>query len=152
MSFLKKVLAKQKVPVGRYTYRGEDKFAGMSLQLRIEQSGRGVMVINANTVLHLNQTATSFAYYFMQGLPQEEALANIRRMYRVNAETAKVDYEKLVYRISTLAQTEKIDPVSYLEIEKEEPFTIVFGASANGFSFNVQMPKRLRTLLRRRTA
>ncbi len=128
MSFLKKILGKQKVSVGRYTYRGDDKFAGMSLQLRIEQSGRGVMVINANTVLHLNQTATLFAYYFMQGLPQEEVLAKIRRMYRVNAKTAKADYEKLVYTISTLAQTEKIDPVSFLEIEKEEPFTYQYSA------------------------
>ena len=128
MSFLKKILGKQKVPVGRYTYRGDDKFAGMSLQLRIEQSGQGVMVINANTVLHLNHTATAFAYYFMQGLPQKEVLAKIRRMYRVNAETAKADYEKLVYTISTLAQTEKIDPVSFLEIEKEEPFTYQYSA------------------------
>ena len=128
MSFIKKIFGKQKVPVGRYTYRGKDKFAGMSLQLRIEQSGKGVMVINANTVLHLNHTATSFAYYFMQGLPQEEVLAKIRRIYHVKAKTAKADYEKLVYTISTMAQTEKIDPVSYLDIEKEEPFTYQYSA------------------------
>jgi radical SAM protein with 4Fe4S-binding SPASM domain len=128
MSFLKKIFGKQKVPVGRYTYRGKDKFVGMSLQLRIEQSGQGVMVINANTVLHLNYTATSFAYYFMKGLPQEEVLAKIRRMYHVKAETAKADYDKLVYTISTLAQTEKIDPVSYLDVEKEEPFTYQYSA------------------------
>ena len=60
MDFLKK----KKIPMGRYTYRGEDEFSGMSLQLRVEQAGRGVMVINANTVLHLNQSATAFAYYF----------------------------------------------------------------------------------------
>jgi radical SAM protein with 4Fe4S-binding SPASM domain len=123
MSFLKRIVSKQKVPVGRFMYRGTDKFAGMSLQLRIEQSGQGVMVINANNVLHLNHTATAFAYYFMQGLPQKEVLAKIRRMYRVKADTAKADYEKLVYTISTLAQTQKIDPVTFLEIEKEEPFS-----------------------------
>jgi radical SAM protein with 4Fe4S-binding SPASM domain len=128
MSFLKKVFSKPKVPVGRFTYRGEDKFAGMSLQLRIEQSGQGVMVINANNVLHLNHTATAFAYYFMQGLPQKEVLAKIRRVYRVNADTAKADYEKLVYTISTLAQTQKIDPVTFLEIEKEEPFSYQYSA------------------------
>ena len=49
-------------------------------------------------------------------------------MYRVNAEQAKADYEKLVYTISTLAQTEKIDPVTFLEIEKEEPFTYQYSA------------------------
>jgi radical SAM protein with 4Fe4S-binding SPASM domain len=128
MSFLKKIVSKPKVPVGRYMYRGEDKFAGMSLQLRIVQSGKGVMVINANTVLHLNYTATAFAYYFMQGLPQKEVLVKIQRMYKVKAEMAKADYEKLVYTISTLAQTEKIDPITFLEIEKEEPFTYQYSA------------------------
>ncbi len=124
MSFFRK----PKVPSGRFTYRGEDKFAGMALQLRIESSGRGVMVISGNRILHLNHTATAYAYYFMQGLPQKEVLAKIRRMYRVGAIQAKADYEKLVYTISTLAQTEKIDPVTFLEIEKEEPFSYQYSA------------------------
>ncbi len=124
MSFLKK----KTTPEGRFTYRGTDKFAGMSLQLRVEQSGQGVMVINANTILHLNHTATALAYYFMQGLPQKDVIKQIGRMYRVNEKTAKADYEKLVYTISTLAQTEKIDPVTFLEIEKEEPFSHQYSA------------------------
>ena len=46
----------------------------------------------------------------------------------VKADKAKADYEKLVYTISTLAQTEKIDPITFLEIEKEEPFTYKYSA------------------------
>ena len=84
MRFLKKLVHKQKVPIGRYTYRGEDEYAGMSLQLRLEGDGRGVMVINANTILHLNESASAFAYYFMQGIPEKEAIAKIRRIYRVD--------------------------------------------------------------------
>jgi radical SAM protein with 4Fe4S-binding SPASM domain len=128
MSFLKNVFGKQKVPLGRYTYRGKDKFSGMSLQLRVEPNGQGVMVINANTVLHLNHTATAFAYFFMQGMPKKEVVKKIRRAYRVGAKQAQADYDKLTYTISTLAQTEKIDPVSFLEIEKEEPFTYQYSA------------------------
>jgi len=128
MTFLKKIVHKQKVPTGRYTYRGKDKFAGMSLQLRIEQDGQGVIVINANTVLHLNHTGTAFAYFFMQGMKREEVVKKIRVMYRVKAEKAKADYEKLTYTISTLAQTQKIDPVTYLEIEKVEPFSHQYSA------------------------
>jgi radical SAM protein with 4Fe4S-binding SPASM domain len=124
MSFLRK----PKVPSGRFTYRGEDKFAGMSLQLRVEADKRGVLVINANTVLHLNKTATMFAYFFMQGQPESKVITQIRRIYRVEADKAKADYEKLVYTISTLAQTEKIDPVTFLEIEKEEPFSYHYSA------------------------
>jgi radical SAM protein with 4Fe4S-binding SPASM domain len=100
----------------------------MSLQLRVEADKRGVLVINANTVLHLNKTATAFAYFFMQGQPEAKVVAQIRRIYRVDADKAKADYEKLVYTISTLAQTEKIDPVTFLEIEKEEPFSYQYSA------------------------
>jgi radical SAM additional 4Fe4S-binding domain len=124
MSFLKHLGKKQKIPFGRYSYRGQDKYAGMSLQLRVEMDGQGVMVINGNNVLHLNHTAAAYAYYFMAGQPEAEVNKKIRRMYRgVTAEQAKADYERLVYTISTLAQTQKIDPVTYLEIQKEEPFS-----------------------------
>jgi radical SAM protein with 4Fe4S-binding SPASM domain len=128
MSFLRRILHSSAVPQGRYTYRGKEEFKGMSLQLRIEPDHRGVMVINANTVLHLNKTASAFAYYFMQGMPQSYVLKKIRRMYRVSAAEAKADYEKLVYTISTLARTEKICPVSFLDVEKEEPFTYQYSA------------------------
>jgi radical SAM protein with 4Fe4S-binding SPASM domain len=124
MSFFRKT----KIQAGRYTYRGEDKFVGISLQLRVEANGRGVMVINGNNVLHLNHTAAAFSYFFMQGLPEKEVLDKIRRMYRVDAEKAKVDYDKLVYTISTLAQTQKIDPVTFLDIDKEEPFSYQYSA------------------------
>jgi len=85
-------------------------------------------VINANTVLHLNETASAYTYYFMKGMPESDVLKRIRRMYRVNAAKAKADYEKLVYTISTLARTEKICPISFLEVEKEEPFTYQYSA------------------------
>jgi radical SAM protein with 4Fe4S-binding SPASM domain len=124
MNFLKK----PKIPHGRYVYRGTDKYSGLSLQLRIERDERGVLVINANTVLHLNQTASAYAYYFMQGLPEKEVLTKIKKIYKVKSETAKTDYEKIINTISTLAKTEKIDPITFLEIEREEPFTYQYSA------------------------
>ena len=128
MSFLRKALRPPIVPKGRYTYRGKGEFKRMALQLRVQHDGRGVMVINANTVLHLNETATAYTYYFMQGLPENEVLKQIRRMYRVNKTKAKADYEQLVYKISTLARTEKICPITFLEVEKEEPFSYNYTA------------------------
>ncbi len=128
MSFLRKIMRPPVIPQGRYTYRGEGEFKRMSLQLRIEPDHRGVLVINANTVLHLNETAAAYAYYFMQSMPEASLLKQIRRMYRVNADQAKADYQKLVYAISTLAQTEKVCPVSFLEVAKEEPFSYKYSA------------------------
>jgi radical SAM protein with 4Fe4S-binding SPASM domain len=85
-------------------------------------------VINANTVLHLNETASAYAYYFMQGIPQHHVLKKIRQLYRVNEAKAKQDYEKLVYTVNTLAKTEKICPVTFLNVEKEEPFSYEYSA------------------------
>jgi radical SAM protein with 4Fe4S-binding SPASM domain len=128
MSFIKKLLHTPAIPQGRYTYRGEGEFKRMALQLRIEPDSSGVLVINANTVLHLNETAVAYAYYFMQGMPEDRLLKQIRRMYRVNAEQAKADYHKLVYAISTLSQTEKVCPISFLDVAKEEPFSYQYSA------------------------
>ncbi|MEM3823833.1 MAG: hypothetical protein QXH87_02760, partial [Candidatus Bathyarchaeia archaeon] len=114
MSFLKKFFRPPEIPQGRFTYRGKGKLAGLALQLRVEPDGNGVMVINANTVLYLNETAAAYAYFLMQGLSEEAVLKEIRRMYRLDRKTAKRDYEKLVYTVSTLAQTEKVCPISFL--------------------------------------
>ena len=128
MSFLRRVFSAPRTPEGRFTYRGRDQFAGLALQLRIEPNGEGVLVINAHTVLFLNETASAYAYFFMQGLPSAEVLKKIRRMYRVSAETAKKHYEKLVYAVSTLAKTEEICPISFLDVKTVEPFSQKFSA------------------------
>jgi len=128
MSFVRRMFQPPVVPQGRYTYRGKDKYAGLALQLRVEPDHKGIMVINANTVLYLNETATAYAYYFMQGMPEKATIKKIRRAYRVDAKTAKGDYERLTYAISTLAQTEKVCPISFLDVKSVEPFTQQYSA------------------------
>src|SRR3989304_5883812 len=118
MSALRKVFRAPKIPRGRYTYRGKDRFAGLALQLRVEPDGQELFVINVNTVLYLNETAAAHAYFFMQGMPTDAAVKKMRRMYRVDEKTARKDHEKLTYAVSTLAQTEEICPVSFLDVKK----------------------------------
>ena len=128
MSVLRKVFRAPKIPRGRYTYRGKDRFAGLALQLRVEPDGQALLVINANTVLYLNETAAAYAYFFMQGMPTDAAVKKIRSMYRVDEKTARKDHEKLIYAVSTLAQTEEVCPISFLDVKSVEPFTQQFSA------------------------
>lgn len=128
MSFIKKIFSRSKIPQGRYTYRGEGDFTGLALQLRVEPEGNGLLIINANTVLFLNETSTAYAYFLMQGLTTEEVVSKIRSIFRVKERLVRSDYEKLVYTISTLAQTEEVDPISYLDLKKIEPFSQVYSA------------------------
>ncbi len=123
MSFIRKRFQRRPIPTGRYTYRGVGDFAGMSLQLRVEPAGRGLLVINANTVLYLNETATAHAYFLMKGMSIAEAVGNVQKVYRVDSERARKEHENLIFTISTLAQTEKVCPISFLEVERAEPFS-----------------------------
>jgi hypothetical protein len=125
MSFLKKIknIRASRVPAGLYTYRGKGKFAGMALQLRVEPDGTGLLVINANTVLYLNETAATHAYFFMMGLPTDEAVEKTRRIYRVKKDIARKYHEQIIYTVSTLAQTEEVCPVSFLDVERIDPFS-----------------------------
>lgn len=128
MSFVKKIFTRSKIPQGRYTYRGEGDFSGLALQLRVEPDRNGLLIINANTVLFLNETSTAYAYFLMQGLTTEEVVSKIRGIFRVKERLARLDYEKLVYTISTLAQTEEVDPISFLDLKKIEPFSQEYSA------------------------
>ena len=128
MSVLRRILRRKAIPEGRYTYRGKDEFARYALQLRIEPDQTGIMVINANTVLYLNQTAATHAYFFMQGLDTNAAVNQVRKIYRVNSNVARQEHEKLTYKINTLAHTDKICPISFLDVKTVEPFTKEYSA------------------------
>jgi len=85
--------------------------------------GRGLLVINAATVLHLNQTATEYARLLIQGAGEEEAARTMARRYRVSSATARADYRRLRDHIFTLATSTDLCPVTYLDLERAEPFS-----------------------------
>lgn len=102
----------QAPPAAEYPYR---------LHLRLEENGQGMMIINAQTVLHLNQTAAECAYYYIQGWSDEQAAAELEKRYQISQETALADYKDLADRIHELIRTPDLDPVTYLGFERSTP-------------------------------
>jgi radical SAM protein with 4Fe4S-binding SPASM domain len=100
----------------------EGKYQGLKLHLRFEEDGTGVLVINASRILFLNRTAAEYVYSFMRGQSVEEAVRTIRKRYRIDAETARKDYQDVLFIVNTFAKTPDVCPVSYLGVEKVEPF------------------------------
>jgi organic radical activating enzyme len=92
------------------------------LHLRIEGKGNGLLIINAATVLHLNQTAAEYAYYMVQDLPEEQVVKNITSRYRISKEKALSDYRDFFERVDTLIATPDLDPVTYLGFDRTDPF------------------------------
>jgi radical SAM protein with 4Fe4S-binding SPASM domain len=103
--------------------RVEDKdYRGLHLHLRLEDDGTGVLVINASRVLFLNASATHYAASFIEGKTEKQVIETMRRRYKVDEETVKKDYQDVLFVINTFAKTPDVCPVSYLGVEKIEPF------------------------------
>jgi hypothetical protein len=93
------------------------------LHLRLEGDGSGVLIVNASTILHLNQTAAEYAYYLVQNQPASQVGQRMAARYHVSKEQARQDYEELSDRIRTLIEVPDLDPVTFLGFERQLPFT-----------------------------
>ena len=99
------------------------------LHLRVEADGRGVLLINAAKVLHLNQTATEYAKLIVEERPAEEAAREIARRYQVKRETALTDLKQLQDTILIIARSgEEVCPVTYLDVDQIEPMSVELSA------------------------
>ena len=112
------------LPPGMYHYQapGSDP-RNYRLHLRLEPDGRGVLIVNAATVLHLNHTAAEYAFYLVQNLPEDQVVKNVSNRYHVSPEDARQHYRDFVERIDTLVTTTDLDPVTFLDFERQEPFS-----------------------------
>jgi len=111
----------QRLPVGVYHKQGVQDEKPYRIHLRLRPDGSGVLIVNASTVLHLNQTAAEYAYHFIRGTEPEEAAKQIAARYRVSKGTALEDYRDFSDKIETLISTPDLDPVSYLDFERVAP-------------------------------
>lgn len=115
---------KEPLPPGLYTYQTPpDVEEQYRLHLRIEKDGSGLLIINAATVLHLNQTAVEYAFHYIKGADIEQVVAQVADRYKVDPEQARQDYEDFLEKILTLIHTPDLDPVTYLDIERQQPYT-----------------------------
>ena len=93
------------------------------LHLRIEADGRGVLIVNAATVLHLNHTAAEYAYYMIKNLTIDQVVQEMAGRYNADPMEVRKHYQDFTERIMTLINTPDLDPVTFLDFERREPFS-----------------------------
>lgn len=112
------------LPSGVYTYTAPpDAEFPYRLHLRIEPDGRGVLILNGSTVIHLNQTAAEYIYHLIYNTPPEQVAAQVARRYNIQETRALADYQNLVERLRALIEVPDLDPVTYLDFDREEPYS-----------------------------
>lgn len=114
----------EKLPAGMHHYQSpQDDPRNYRLHLRIEPDGNSMLMINASTVLHLNQTATEYAYHLIKNTQPQEAARIISNRYRIDQSQALSDYQEFTDRINNLIHTPDLDPVTFLDFERETPYS-----------------------------
>ncbi len=114
---------------GLYAYEHHDGTGGrVRLHLRLDADGRGLFLINAARVLHLNRTAAEYLYLILEGVTEAEAVRRIRRCYRVSTDTARADYRRIREQLEMLLHSEEVCPIATMDLERVDPFSVPLSA------------------------
>jgi len=108
---------------GIYHYRQEDEDNKQRIHLRIDPDGRGLLIINANRVIHLNPSAAMMAYFHLEGMSSKDAMHALKRQYSLDSTTAKKDYQDFIHQLMVLLEPNGHCPICNLEIETTAPFS-----------------------------
>ena len=120
---------KEPLPVGIFHYQAppEAEFP-YRLHLRLEPGGDGVLIVNASTVLHLNQTAAEYAFHLVQESPEDEAASEVAARYQVTKKQALADFQNFKDRLLTMIDIPDLDPITFFDFERDDPYAGVITA------------------------
>ncbi len=93
------------------------------IHLRVDRDGSGILITNANRVIHLNPTAAMMAKLILEEVPEQKAVRKITACYNVSAQQALVDYANLSEKINELTRPNCACPIHELDIETTPPFS-----------------------------
>lgn len=108
---------------GLYHYEFKSTGEQSRVHLRIDPDGRGLLLVNANRVVHLNPTAALMAYLALQGYPDPKAIKSLQHKYKVPKQLAQEDYAQFVEKLEELIRPSGACPIHDLEIDTVLPFS-----------------------------
>lgn len=116
----------RQAPAALHAYERHDGSGGrVRVHLRLEPDGRGLLVINAARVLHLNQTAAEYARLVLEEVPEDAAVREVGRRYHVEASTIRADFRHVKAQVEALIQPEEgTCPIAGLDLERVDPFSV----------------------------
>ncbi len=111
------------IPPGLYHFQFGEGDTPRRFHLRVEPGGRGLLTIDASRIIHLNETATEYVNMILEGADEKTVIRRMRSRYRVDKKIVLRDLDEIREKIKALADDWKICPISFLNVEKIEPFS-----------------------------
>jgi radical SAM protein with 4Fe4S-binding SPASM domain len=113
---------------GIYPFEYQSLGERSRIHLRIEGDlsigeAKGILLINANRVVHLNNTATLMAYIKLNELSDETVINTIKKIYKVSQAQAINDYAHFSENFTELIRPDGACPICDLDIDIRAPFS-----------------------------
>jgi radical SAM protein with 4Fe4S-binding SPASM domain len=108
---------------GLYHYTRQNGYERSRIHLRIDPNARGVLLINASRIVHLNPTAALMAYLFLEEIPDNQAVHYLTQTFAVAPSRAKSDYAQFTAQLMQLIRPDGACPIHELDIETVMPFS-----------------------------
>jgi radical SAM protein with 4Fe4S-binding SPASM domain len=108
---------------GLFHYDHQEYGQRARIHLRIDPDGSGLLVVNANRIMHLNPTASLMAYLLLQKTPQDQAIHSLTRAYNVSSHQALDDYTQFANQLNELVRPDGACPIHDLELDVTLPFS-----------------------------
>jgi radical SAM protein with 4Fe4S-binding SPASM domain len=104
-----------------YQYQGEGE--NSRVHLRIEEDHRGILLVNASRVLHLNESAAFMAFLALQKVTADQAVKSLRNTYSISSSQARYDYAQFSDQLLELIRPDGACPIHDLELDITAPFS-----------------------------
>jgi radical SAM protein with 4Fe4S-binding SPASM domain len=108
---------------GVFHYLREAPSSKVRLHLRLENDGRGLLLVNASRVFHLNPSAAFMAYLNLEGHGEETVVQSLAHHFRVSRANARRDYQSFRYQLEVMTSPDEHCPICELDLETTAPFS-----------------------------
>lgn len=108
---------------GLYHFTHQAEGERSRIHLRVDPGGEGLLMINANRILHLNPSAVFMAYLALNQATEEQAVRALQKSYRVDAAQARQDYLQIAGQMDELIRPDGACPIHELDLEIAAPFS-----------------------------
>ena len=113
---------------GLYHYDRQANGERSRIHLRVDPAqgageAPGLLLVNANRVMHLNPSATLMAYLLLEKTSQAQAIRLLTQRYDISAAQAQEDYTQFEAQLDELIRPEGACPIHELDVEVTAPFS-----------------------------
>lgn len=104
-----------------YTRESEDEKA--RIHLRLDPDGSGTLIVNANSIMHLNPTAAFMAWMILEGRSDSETVKIMAGKWKVESKQLAEDLSTFHFQLSNLIRPDGACAIHDLELEMNMPFS-----------------------------